>query len=162
MDERLRALDASGRPRPDVYVIGDCAAAEIEPGRYHAQLAQNAVKMGSFVGADLVRQAEGRPPVSVHFSNAGYIISLGKHSSAVEMFGIPFVGRLAWLAWAAAYLVKMVGLRKQLEVALDHLTHVFFEHDISQIQARRSILTDEELNLSLGPAPGEREAVPPR
>jgi hypothetical protein len=51
--------------------------------------------------------------------------------------------------WAGYYLVTMVGLRKQIEVGLDHVTHLVFEHDISQIQNRRHILSDEELNLSL-------------
>ena len=58
-------------------------------------------------------------------------------------------GKLAWLLWAGAYLVKMVGFRKQIEVGIDHVLHFFFEHDISQILARRAVLSDEELNLSL-------------
>ena len=70
----------------------------------------------------------------------------------LELFGFPLSGKLAWLAWAAAYLVKMVGFRKQLEVGIDHLTHMFFEHDSSQILPRRSVLCDDELNLSLRPA----------
>jgi hypothetical protein len=44
----------------------------------------------------------------------------------------------------------MVGFRKQIEVGLDHLTHLVFEHDVSQILNRRQVLSDEELNLSLG------------
>jgi hypothetical protein len=51
--------------------------------------------------------------------------------------------------WAGAYLIKMVGFRKQIEVGVDHLTHMMFEHDTSQIMNRRQILTDEELNLPL-------------
>jgi hypothetical protein len=55
--------------------------------------------------------------------------------------------------WAGAYLVKMVGFRKQIEVGIDHLTHLWFEHDTSQILNRRVVLTDDELNLALtGPA----------
>jgi hypothetical protein len=53
----------------------------------------------------------------------------------------------------------MVGFRKQLEVGIDHITHFFFTHDSSQILNRRSVLSDDELNLSLGPdrsAPGSR------
>ena len=63
----------------------------------------------------------------------------------------------AWLFWAAVYLVKMVGLRKQLEVGIDHIIHLFFEHDSSQILSRRQILNEEEMNLSLG-AGGGRNA----
>jgi hypothetical protein len=59
-------------------------------------------------------------------------------------------GKLAWLMWAGAYLVKMVGFRKQIEVGIDHLTHLWFEHDTSQILSRRAVLSDDELNLALG------------
>jgi hypothetical protein len=37
-----------------------------------------------------------------------------------------------------------------VEVAFDQLTHLVFEHDTSQILNRRQVLSDEELNLSLG------------
>ena len=67
----------------------------------------------------------------------------------LDLFGIPLSGKLAWLAWAGAYLVKMVGFRKQIEVGIDHLTHLWFEHDTSQILNRRAVLTDDELNLAL-------------
>src|SRR5262249_40225995 len=84
-----------------------------------------------------------------------YIISLGKHSSVLELFGITLSGKLAWLMWAGAYLLKMVGFRKQLEVGIDHLTHLFFEHDSSQILNRRQVLSHAELNLSLGNGPSQ-------
>jgi NADH dehydrogenase FAD-containing subunit len=152
VDSRLRALRPDGRSLEDVFVIGDCAAAAAEGGGHHPTLAQTAVAMGGYLGDALVRQAVGRPVRPFGFASSGYIISLGKHSSVVELFGLPFSGRLAWLLWAGAYLVKMVGLRKQLEVGLDHLTHLVFEHDTSQILNRRQILSDEELNLSLRPS----------
>jgi hypothetical protein len=53
----------------------------------------------------------------------------------------------------------MVGFRKQIEVGLDHLTHLVFEHDTAQILARRNVLTDDELNLTLaGPAGADEGA----
>jgi hypothetical protein len=109
--------------------------------------------MGTHVGESLVRRAEGKPPKPFAFHDAGYIISLGKHSSVLDLFGIPMSGKLAWLLWAGAYLVKMVGFRKQIEVGIDHLTHLWFEHDTSQILNRRAVLSDDELNLALADAP---------
>ncbi len=163
VDEHLRALRPDGRPAEGVFVIGDCAASLREDGRLQPALSQTAVAMGSHVGESLVRIARGRPLEKFRFRDVGYIISLGKHSSVLELFGVPVAGKLAWLLWAAAYLVKMVGVRKQIEVGLDHLTHLFFEHDVSQILNRRQILSDEELNLSLGAAENgetrERAAV---
>jgi NADH dehydrogenase len=149
VDEYLRALDPNGTPIEGLYVLGDCAAALQPDGKYQPALSQTAVAMGSYLGQALVRQAEGNPVPPFRFRAAGYIISLGKHSSVLELFGIPVAGKLAWLLWAGAYLVKMVGFRKQIEVGLDHVLHFFFEHDTSQIMNRRQILSDEELNLTL-------------
>lgn len=149
VDERLHPLDAEGRPREDVFVIGDCAASPKPGGGMQPQLSQTAIAMGMHVGETLVRAARGKPARPFRFKDAGYIISLGQHSSVLDIFGVPLSGRLAWLGWAAAYLFKMVGLRKQIEVGLDHVTHLFFQHDTSQILARRAVLTDDELDLSL-------------
>jgi NADH:ubiquinone reductase (H+-translocating) len=149
VDGRLRAVGTDGVSREDVFVIGDCAASARPDGSLQPQLSQTAIAMGTYVGETLVREARGLPTRPFRFRDVGYIISLGKHSSVLELFGLPLSGKFAWLAWAGAYLVKMVGLRKQIEVGLDHLTHLFFEHDTSQILTRRSILSDDELELSL-------------
>lgn len=160
VDDQLRALDLEGGPVDDVYVIGDCAASLRKGGRFQPALSQTAIAMGTLVGRNLKRRAQGRPPERFAWKDAGYIISLGKHSSVLELFGIPLSGKIAWLMWAGAYLVKMVGFRKQIEVFIDHLLHFFFEHDTSQIMNRRHVLADEELNLALdASAAEERPAV---
>jgi len=150
VDERLRAIGNDGQAIDDVYVLGDCAASLRPDGTMQPALSQTAIAMGGYVGDTLVRRSKGLAPVSFQFKDAGYIISLGKHSSVLELFGLPLSGKLAWLLWAGAYLVKMVGFRKQLEVGIDHLTHMLFEHDTSQILNRRAVLSDSELNLPLG------------
>jgi NADH dehydrogenase len=160
VDEMLRALRPDGTPFDDLYVIGDCAASKRYDGRMQPQLSQTAIAMGTHVGRTLVRRAQGRAPERFSFRDAGYIISLGKHSSVLDLFGLPLSGKLAWLAWAGAYLVKMVGFRKQLEVGIDHLTHLLFEHDTSQILKRRAVLTDDELNLALGDDAPREPALP--
>ena len=154
VDEQLRARRADGSACDDVYVLGDCAASTRPDGRFQPALSQTAIAMGAHTGETLRRRAHGEPPLPFRFKDAGYIISLGKHSSVVSLFGISVSGRIAWLLWAGAYLVKMVGLRKQIEVGIDHLTHFFFDHDMSQILNRRAVLSDEELNLSLAAEPG--------
>ncbi len=161
VDEELRARRADGTVLVDVYVLGDCAASLRPDGTFQPALSQTSIAMGGHIGETLTRRAHGKPPLPFRFKDAGYIISLGKHSSVVSLFGISFSGKLAWLLWAGAYLVKMVGLRKQIEVGIDHLTHFFFDHDMSQILNRRAVLSDEELNLSLAAepvAPPSREA----
>ena len=154
VDDMLRAIGSDGAPLSDVYVLGDCAASLRPDGTMQPALSQTAIAMGTHVGDMLVRRAKGRAAVPFRFKDAGYIISLGKHSSVLELFGLPLSGKFAWLLWAGAYLVKMVGIRKQLEVGIDHLTHLLFEHDTSQILNRRAVLSDSELNLPLGTREG--------
>jgi NADH dehydrogenase len=160
VDEYLRAIRPDGSPDEEVYALGDCAASARPDGTFQPALSQTAIAMGSWLGERLARQAHGRSMEPFSFQDAGYIISLGKHSSVLELFGIPLSGKLAWLAWAGAYLIKMVGIRKQIEVGIDYVTHHFFDHDTSQILNRRQILSDEELNLSLADSePAEAEQV---
>lgn len=161
VDDQLRALRPDGRPFEDVYVIGDCAASRRADGAMQPQLSQTAIAMGGYVGRTLVRRAERRPATPFSFRDVGYIISLGKHSSVLDLFGVPLSGKLAWLAWAGAYLIKMVGVRKQFEVGIDHLTHLLFEHDTSQILNRRAVLADDELDLALGDEPEVPAAAGP-
>ena len=161
VNDRLHPMDAEGRPREDVFVIGDCAASPKPGGLMQPQLSQTAIAMGGHVGETLVRAAQGKPSRPFQFRDAGYIISLGQHSSVLDLFGFALSGRLAWLGWAAAYLVKMVGPRKQIEVGIDHLTHFFFHHDTSQILSRRAALSDDELNLSLRASEHTEPAAPP-
>src|SRR5262249_3890871 len=161
VDDQLRALRPDGSPVADVYVIGDCAAIPRADGRMQPQLSQTSIAMGTHVGRALALRAEGRASPPFSFKDAGYIISLGKHSSVLDLFGIPLSGKLAWLAWAGAYLVKMVGFRKQLEVGIDHLTHFLFEHDTSQILNRRAVLADDELNLALADDAGAAKEMAP-
>jgi NADH:ubiquinone reductase (H+-translocating) len=150
VDEYLRALDAEGEAVRDLFVIGDCAASPRHDGRLQPALSQTAIAMGTHVGAQLVARAQGRGARTFQFHDVGYIISLGRNSSVLQLFGIPVSGQLAWLMWAAIYLIKMVGLRKQIEVGIDHLTHLVFTHDSAQILNRRSVLSDDELEMSLG------------
>jgi NADH dehydrogenase len=159
VDDHLRAIAPNGEPAADVFVIGDSAAVKRHDGRWQPALSQTAIAMGAYVGDELIRRASGRPSRAFAFRDAGYIISLGKHSSVLELFGFPLSGKLAWLMWAGAYLIKMVGFRKQIEVGFDQVTHLFFEHDISQIMNRRNVLSDDEMNLSLS-AGRERDARP--
>ncbi len=161
VDDQMRVLDPDGHPLDHVRAIGDCAAYTNAAGETSPTIAQSAVSMGGWLGRALVQEATGRPVKPFSLKTTGYIISLGKHSSVVHIFGLSLSGKLAWLMWAGAYLVKMVGLRKQIEVGIDHITHFFFQHDTSQIMHRSQVLSDAELNLSLGDDPIVAAPAPP-
>lgn len=99
----------------------------------------------------------GKLKVDVHgqsaemrYTDIGYLVGLGRHSTVGRIFGIPVSGLVAWYVWAFAYLFKMVGLRKQLEVATDIVKSWFVDHDTSQIHERRRMLREVDLDPELG------------
>ena len=68
----------------------------------------------------------GRPVRTIEFTPRGMLVSLGERDAVVEVMGLRFSGYLAWLFWNAVHLYKLVGFRKQLQVAFDWaLTRVF-------------------------------------
>src|SRR6185436_1496203 len=71
VDDFLNPLDTEGRPVQDVYVIGDCAFSLRGDGRFQPALSQTAIAMGTRVGKNLVRRAQGRAPEKFQFKDAG-------------------------------------------------------------------------------------------
>jgi NADH dehydrogenase len=66
-----------------------------------------------------VADLEGRSLKPIEFAPRGMLVSLGEKDAVVEVMGFKFSGYPAWLFWNALHLFKLVGLRKQLQVALD-------------------------------------------
>jgi len=118
---------------PDVYGAGDAVAVEGKPDASipiipaalaHAQLAAD----------NIVAELEGRPLGSIEFAPQGMLVSLGERDAVVEVLGLRFSGYLAWLFWNALHLWKLVGFRKQLQVAVDWGLAQIFPRDTSMMR----------------------------
>jgi NADH dehydrogenase FAD-containing subunit len=57
------------------------------------------------------------------------LVSLGGKDAVVEVMGLRFSGYVAWLFWNAVHLYKLVGLRKQMHVAIDWALARWFPRD---------------------------------
>ena len=143
-------VDSSSRVSERVYAIGDIADCTDENGQPVPAVAQGAMQMGRVAAANILSELGLGKPRQVRYLDVGYIVGLGKHSTVAKIFGIPIAGWLAWYIWALAYLIKMVGMRRQFEVAMDFLKGLFVEHDTCQIHERRRMLRPHDLNPELG------------
>jgi NADH:ubiquinone reductase (H+-translocating) len=103
---------------PEVYGAGDAVTVEgnavasipiIPAALAHARLAAE----------NILAELEGRPPMTIEFAPQGMLVSLGERDAVVEVLGVRFSGYAAWLFWNALHLWKLVGFRKQLQVAVD-------------------------------------------
>ena len=86
---------------------------------------------GGLGGVEVIRGLErkrgGRVDVEVLLISD--LISLGERHPVVESMGFRFSGYAAWLFWNARHLDKLIGLRKQVQVALDWALARFFPRD---------------------------------
>jgi NADH dehydrogenase len=128
-------LDAQLRlpGHPEVYGVGDAVTIRDRPDA-SIPIIPAALAHGRLAGDNIVAELEGRPLKSIEFAPRGMLVSLGERSAVVEVMGLRFYGYAAWLFWNAVHLYKLVGLRKQLQVALDWWLVRFFPRDSAIIR----------------------------
>jgi len=103
---------------PDVYGAGDAVAVEGKPDA-SIPIIPAALAHAQLAAENILRDLAGRPPGTIDFAPRGMLVSLGERDAVVEVLGLRFSGYAAWLFWNAVHLWKLVGFRKQLQVAVD-------------------------------------------
>jgi NADH dehydrogenase len=118
---------------PEVYGVGDAVAVRARPDA-SIPIIPAALAHGRLAGENIVADLEGREAATIEFAPRGMLVSLGERHAVVEVMGLRFYGYPAWLFWNAVHLYKLVGLRKQLQVALDWWLTRFFPRDSAIIR----------------------------
>jgi NADH dehydrogenase len=103
---------------PEVYGAGDAVTVEGKP-QASIPIIPAALAHGRLAAENIVADLEGRPLKPIEFAPRGMLVSLGEKDAVVEIMGFKFSGYAAWFFWNALHLYKLVGLRKQVQVALD-------------------------------------------
>ncbi len=106
------------KAHPDVYGAGDAVAVEGKPDA-SIPIIPAALAHAQLAAGNILAELEGRPLASIDFAPRGMLVSLGERDAVVEVLGLRFSGYSAWLFWNALHLWKLVGFRKQIQVALD-------------------------------------------
>ena len=103
--------------RPDVFVIGDLAAATGRDGRNLPQLAPVAMQQARYVARTLERRSRGRRSRPFRYLDKGSMATIGRRSAVAELpLGIRFDGTLGWFSWLGLHLLFLVGFRNRLVV----------------------------------------------
>jgi NADH dehydrogenase len=113
---------------PEVFGAGDAITIDGRPDA-SIPIIPAALAHGQLAAENLLADLEGRPLKSIEFAPRGMLVSLGERDAVVEVMGLRFYGYAAWLLWNAVHLYKLVGLRKQLQVALDWWLVRWFPRD---------------------------------
>ena len=140
---------------PEVFLIGDNAVVAGWPPEQSPRVAPLAIVHGRVAAENILRLAGGNSRAALlaaEFQPQGYLVSLGMNDAVIDLMGIQFSGFLAWLFWNAVHLFKLVGLKKQIQVALDWSLASLFPRDTTII--RRPVGCP-----MCGPAPPNPSAV---
>ena len=138
------------KEHPEVYGAGDAVTIE-DNADASIPIIPAALAQARLAAENIVAELQGRPLGTIHFAPQGMLVSLGERDAVVDVLGIRFSGYAAWLFWNALHLWKLVGFRKQLQVALDWGMAQVFPRD-SSIMRR----------VSRCPVCGQHAAAPSR
>jgi NADH:ubiquinone reductase (H+-translocating) len=130
VDEMLRVPDW-----PGVWALGDCALVpDGKTGQFHPPTAQHALREGKTLARNLKATVRGGNLKPFTFSTIGQLAAIGRRTGVANIFGIKFLGFLAWWMWRTIYLSKLPRFEKKVRVALDWTLDLLFTKDLVQFQ----------------------------
>jgi NADH:ubiquinone reductase (H+-translocating) len=142
------APDLSIPAHPFAFVIGDMAAALDASGQPLPQMAQPAMQGGAHAAAQIVRRLSQMPGAPFVYRNLGSMATIGRNA-AVAQFpnGWRFSGFFAWLMWVVLHLLRLVGVRNQLNVLVNWIVAY-----ITRQQGGRMVVGEVAASPSVGHA----------
>lgn len=127
VDEHLRV-----RGREGIYAVGDAAAVrDRRRERPYPNVAPLAISQGVRAAGNVENERAGRPVEPYRAHHAGSIVTLGAGEALVDLLGLELSGAPAWIAYRAAYLFKMIGLKNKLRIGFTLGLNRLFERDLT-------------------------------
>lgn len=123
------ALDRAGRvivgpdlsiaEHPEVFVIGDLAAARSSDGRPVPGVSPAAKQMGRTAARNLLLRFAGRATRPFRYRDYGSLATIGRSSAVAVVGRLKFSGLPAWLFWLFLHIYFLIGFRNRLIVMME-------------------------------------------
>lgn len=121
------APDLSLPDHPEVFVVGDLAAARDDDGQDVPGVAQAAKQMGSHAARVIRDRLRNAPGMRFRYRDGGTLATLGRKAAVMKSGRLQMAGRTAWWLWLLTHLFFIVGFRNRFVVvfntAWSRLTH---------------------------------------
>ena len=132
--------DLSVTGLPDVFAIGDIAAATDASGAPLPQVAQPAIQGGAHVARQIRRRLTGEPTEPFRYVDKGSMATIGRHSAVTELAnGRRFDGFVGWLAWLGLHLVYLMGFRNRISVFVNWCWNYLTYDRANRLLSRRDL-----------------------
>jgi NADH:ubiquinone reductase (H+-translocating) len=113
--------DLSIPGHPDIFVVGDTAAAADAQGNPLPGVAPVAKQQGQYVAKLLIARAAGRTVAPFRYRDFGSLATIGRKRAVVQMGRFKIRGFIAWVLWSVAHIYFLIGFRNRLIVATNWL-----------------------------------------
>ncbi len=111
--------DLSVPGHPDIFVIGDAAAAFGSDGEPLPGVAPVAKQQGRYVADLLITRLEGKKLPAFRYRDFGALATIGRKKAVAQLGKLKISGLAAWLLWSLAHIYFLIGFRNRLAVALN-------------------------------------------
>jgi NADH dehydrogenase len=118
--------DLSVPGHPEVFAVGDIAAAPDLDGTPLPQMAQPAIQSGRHVARQIGYRLQGLRGEPFRYHDKGSMATIGRHEAVTEFpNGIRLWGWIGWLSWLGLHLVQLMGFRNRLNVLVNWAWNYF-------------------------------------
>jgi len=108
--------DLSVPGRPEVFVVGDLAAARQPDGSCAPGVAPAAMQMGRHVGRAIRSTLDGEARPAFEYVDKGSMATVGRARAVADLGWAHLSGFLAWIAWLVIHLFFLIGFRNRVLV----------------------------------------------
>lgn len=141
-------LDRSGRIKitndlslekyPDVFVLGDMAALEREPGKIFPGLAPVAIQAGECAAKNILASIRKKPRQRFKYLDKGQMATIGKNKAIVQFGFFKLTGYLAWCSWLFVHIFYLIGFKNRVSVLLQWAWSYLFSKRSSRLITEQS------------------------
>jgi NADH dehydrogenase len=113
--------DFSVPGHPEIFVIGDTAAAKDSSGTPLPGVAPVAKQQGQYVASLLLARWRGDAQRPFRYRDYGSLATIGRKLAVAQLGRLRLSGFAAWLLWSIAHVYFLIGFRSRTVVALTWL-----------------------------------------
>ncbi len=108
--------DLSVPGAPEVFVIGDLAAARAPDGKPVPGVAPAAIQGGRHVARSIERLLRGEKAEPFRYQDKGSLATIGRAAAVAEVGRLKTEGLFAWMIWLLVHILTLIGFRNRFIV----------------------------------------------
>ena len=104
---------------PNVWALGDIAAAIGKDGNTLPMVAPVAIQQGKFIAKQIMRLSKNQKLENFNYLDKGSMATIGRNKAVVQVKSLKISGAIAWLIWLWLHLFYLLGGRNKIGTMAD-------------------------------------------